>query len=277
MSEKYKISVITPVFQGEKYIEECILNVIRQKDTCIEHIIIDGGSHDRTLEIIKKYAEKYSHIKWNSESDNGQSDAMNKGISLAKGSIIGFLNVDDYYEPHTLHRVMEFFNELPEPSFLVGNCNIWDENNQILAVNRPNNLDFQDLLIGTEIFMFPINPSAYFYHKSLHEIIGLYDINDNFSMDLDFILRAVQVANVIYVDELFGNFRLIPGTKTYEDLQQHGNSRANNLYEKYAAQLKPVDRFWLFFRKKIYYTKFFIRKLFKPVYYFFKDSMNKQR
>ncbi len=266
MSEKYRISVITPVFEGEKYIEKCILNVINQDDPDTEHIIVDGSSHDRTVEIIKNYAEKYPHIRWISEKDHGQSDAMNKGLIHARGSIVNFLNVDDYFEPNTLLRVEELFKTLPEPSLLVGNCNIWDENNHLLYINKPDHLTLQDLLIGMEIFMFPVNPSAYFYHKSLHERIGPYDITDHFSMDLDFILRAVQVANVKYVDELFGNFRFIPGTKTYEDQKNPGNTRVNNLYKKYEAQLSRYDKFRLFLRRKMYYSKYFAIYLVRLIY-----------
>jgi glycosyltransferase involved in cell wall biosynthesis len=269
MPEKYSISVITPVFNGEKFIEKCILNVISQNDPEVEHLIVDGGSTDRTVEIIKKISDKYPHLSWISEKDKGQSDAMNRGITLARGSIISFLNVDDYYEPGTLLRVEKLFVTLAEPSLLVGNCNIWDENNRLLAVNKPSHLKLQDLLIGTEIFMHPVNPSAYFYHKSLHERIGLYDITDNNSMDLDFILRAVQVANVKYVNELFGNYRYIPGTKTFEDQKSLGDSRAYNLHKKYETQLSRNDKYFLFLRRKFHYLKYFAKQLVRPIYHRF--------
>jgi len=122
------ISVITPVYNGERFIEACIQVVIDQQCSDVEHIIMDGGSKDGTVDIIKRYAEQYSHIRWLSEKDQGQSDAMNKGIAMAKGEILAILNVDDYYEPNVLKRVTEIFKILPEPSLLVGNCNIWDSN-----------------------------------------------------------------------------------------------------------------------------------------------------
>jgi glycosyltransferase involved in cell wall biosynthesis len=87
---------MTPVYNGQRFIEFCIKNVIDQHCSHAEHIIVDGGSTDGTVEIIKSYAEKYPHIRWISEKDNGQSDAMNKGISMAKGEILGVLNVDDF-------------------------------------------------------------------------------------------------------------------------------------------------------------------------------------
>ncbi|RCJ25519.1 glycosyl transferase [Nostoc minutum NIES-26] len=207
------ISVITPVYNGEKFIEGCIKVVIDQKCPNIEHIIIDGGSTDKTVSIIKNYAENYPHIRWISENDKGQSDAMNKGILTAKGEIIGILNVDDFYNFNVLNRILEIFKDLPESSFVVGNCNVLNEEDVIQYVNKPKELNIIPLLLNK--VPHPFNPSAYFYHKKLHEVIGLYDINEHYVMDLDFIFKAVQGAiQVKYVDETWGNYRSIQGTKT---------------------------------------------------------------
>ena len=94
-----KISIITPVMNNVNFIKQCLNSVIEQNCPNLEHLIIDGASTDGTLDIVKEYAGKYEHITWVSEKDNGQSDAMNKGIRLAKGEIITFLNVDDFFEP----------------------------------------------------------------------------------------------------------------------------------------------------------------------------------
>ena len=103
------ISVITPVYNGERFIEACIQVVIDQQCPDVEHIIVDGGSNDQTVDIIKRYAEQYSHIRWLSEKDQGQSDAMNKGIAIAKGEILAILNVDDDYEVNVLTILLTFF------------------------------------------------------------------------------------------------------------------------------------------------------------------------
>ena len=104
-----RLSIITPVFNGIRFIESCIINVIEQNCRGLEHIIIDGGSSDGTVDVIRAYAKRYGHIKWISEKDKGQSDAMNKGIRMAQGDILGFLNVDDFYEPNVLCRIIEYF------------------------------------------------------------------------------------------------------------------------------------------------------------------------
>ncbi len=240
------ISIITPVYQGEKFIESCIRVVIDQGCPNVEHIIVDGGSNDRTVEIIQRYAPEYPHIRWISEKDKGQSEAMNKGISMAKGKILGILNVDDFYEPNVLNRVSEIFTNRPEPSLVVGNCSVWNEKGNLIRVNRPRKLKLTDLLLGMKANNFPLNPSAYFYHASLHREIGLYKVGEHYSMDLDFLLRAVQAAKVMHVDENWGNFRYIPGTKTFQDCKngQHPY-RVERLMNTYWNGLSSIQRWEL--------------------------------
>ena len=238
------ISVITPVINGEKYIESCLNAVIDQECSDLEHIIVDGNSKDETVSIIRKYADKYSHIRWISQDDNGQSDAINKGIAMAGGEILAILNVDDYYEPNTLNRVKEIFKTLPEPAIAVGNCNVWDDTGRLQYVNRPSRLKLTDLLLGWSINPHPVNPSAYFYHASLHEIVGPYDENQHYTMDLDFLLKAVKVSNVKYVNETWGNYCLLEETKTVID-QKRGTSinRAKDLLAKHRKKLPVFQQY----------------------------------
>lgn len=237
------ISIITPVYNGEKFIEPCIQSVINQNCSELEHLIIDGGSKDRTVEIVQRYAQQFPHIRWVSEKDQGQSDAMNKGILMAIGDILGFLNVDDFYEPNVLNRVLERFRSLPKPSFLVGNCKVWNDAGELKKLNQPAKLKLTDLLLGAEINPHPVNPSAYFYHACLHQEIGLYQVNEHYVMDLDFILKTVQVAHVEYVNETWGNYREIEGTKTVNDWRSgEGARRAETLLKTYRDQLPLAPR-----------------------------------
>ncbi len=232
------ISIITPVRNGARHIERCLQNVVSQNFSNMEHVIVDGESDDGTVEIIKRYAATNDHIRWVSEKDKGQSDAMNKGLRMARGDIIGILNVDDYYEPEALIRIASLFRSLAEPSLAVGNCNVWNDSGKLVYINAPRRLRIEDLLMGWKINPHPVNPSAYFYHKSLHDIIGLYDEFEHFAMDIDFLFKAVQVATICYTNENWGNYRLIEGTKTVLD-QQQGSSgaRLKRLFSKYERQL----------------------------------------
>lgn len=237
------ISVITPVCNGERFIESCIRVVIEQACSNVEHIIIDGSSTDRTVEIIKQYADNYPHIRWISEKDKGQSDAMNKGIAMAKGEITAILNVDDFYEPNVLNRVSETFKSLPLPSLLVANCNVLSDGDVVNFVNKPARLKLSDLLLGFSVNQFPLNPSAYFYHTCLHEKIGLYKVDEHYVMDVDFLFRAIQVATVKYVNETWGNYRKIEGTKTVRDsINNQGYRRLERLIKTYQKDLTWSQR-----------------------------------
>ena len=235
-----RLSIITPVFNGSHFIEFCIQNVIEQNCSNAEHIIVDGGSSDGTVEIIRRYADKYPHIRWVSENDKGQSDAMNKGISMSNGTILGFLNVDDYYEPNVLWKVLEIFEHAPEPLLLVGNCAIWDDDSSLLSISEPFQICFLNLILEKFIKAFPMNSSAYFYHKSIHGKIGLYDIDEHYGMDMHFIFKAVQAATVKYVNKTWGNYRYLSGTKTFLDCQSGQNAVRVNAIASYYRNQAPL-------------------------------------
>lgn len=240
------ISIITPVLNGVRFIEFCINNVIEQSCPDTEHIIVDGCSTDGSVEIIRHYTKKYPHIRWISETDRGQSDAMNKGILAARGNILGFLNVDDYYEDGVLREVTGIITSLPEPSLLVGNCNVWDNDGKLWFVSRPAAISLSNLLLGKYLEAFPMNSSAYFYHKSLHDRIGLYKTDEHYGMDVHFIFQAVQSAKVTYVNKLWGNYRYLEGTKTYDDDRSGGNApRVKRITEYYLKQQSLYYRIYI--------------------------------
>jgi len=214
-----RISIVTPVLNGADYLASCMRNVAEQEYDDVEHIIVDGGSTDGTLDIVKQFAESHHHVKLLSRPGMRQSAAMNLGISVATGTILGILNDDDYYEPGVLKRVGKLFANLPAPSFVSADCNIWLKAGELLRVDHPAHLGITNLLQGPPENPFPCNPSSYFYHRILHDRIGLYDEEEDYVMDLDFILRAVRAAHLVYVEETWGNFRFIPGTKTFDDIE----------------------------------------------------------
>lgn len=210
-----RLTILTPVFNGRKYVRRCVENVAEQcRDGTVEHLVLDAASTDGTVERLAALARRWPHLRFVSEPDRGQSHALNKGINLATGSILGILNVDDYYEPGVLPRVLSLFDHSSEPAFLVGNCNIRRDDGSLWFVNRPRRLRPWQLLLGTELVKFPLNPSAYFYHRSLHDLVGPYDENEHYAMDLDFILRAAFRIGLRYIDETWGNFCLSPACKT---------------------------------------------------------------
>jgi glycosyltransferase involved in cell wall biosynthesis len=209
------LSIITPVFNGERFIAECIESVVAQNCIGVEHIVVDGGSTDRSIEIVRERAHVHSHLRWISEPDRGQSDALNKGIAMARADYIGILNADDFYEPGALRRVIEIIEDLPNPRFITGNCNVLTTGDKLSHINRPTMPKFEHIMVDDELWPWPVNPAAYFYPKSVHEIIGPYNVDEHQGMDLEFLLAAVQAIEPLYIDVVLGNWRYIPGTKTF--------------------------------------------------------------
>jgi glycosyltransferase involved in cell wall biosynthesis len=212
------LSLITPVYNGERFISGCIESVAAQNCAGVEHIIVDGGSSDRTVDILREKTRAHPYLRWISEPDRGQSDALNKGIDMARAEYIGILNADDFYEPGALTCVAAIIKNLPGPRFIVGACNVLTTGDKIAYVNRPSVLKFENLMIDPRKWPFPYNPAAYFYPKAAHDVVGRYNIEEHFGMDLEFILAVVQAIKPLYIDAVLGNFRLIPGTKTFNSV-----------------------------------------------------------
>lgn len=259
MNEKPQLSIITPVFNSKTFIRSCLENVITEiknakSHSVIEHIICDGASTDGTIEIIKAYASNYPHIQFFSEKDTGQSNAMNKGIRHARGPVIGFLNVDDFYENGTFKLILKKIKKEKPLSLWMGNCQMWGDKDIRLSLNKPKAYNLYQLIAGYET---SYNPSAYFYHKRLHDIIGYYDEADHYTMDLDFLIRAYGVASLFYTNATWGNFRFIPGAKTFEDAQKGAMfQRCDALRKKAFDNMKPLQQLIV----KVYQFKMRIEK-----------------
>ena len=178
-----KLSIITPVYNAEKTIEKTVLSVINQpRQVELEYIIIDGGSTDRTLEIIQKYS---NHIKIIiSEKDQGVYDAMNKGITYATGDLIGIINSDDWYNENAFRIVEQTFFENPEISILYSPIKNYFHG-EYLSTFIPGDLDRLP-------FKFTINHPSCFVQRSVYEEIGNFNLSYEIAADYDFILRAYQ-------------------------------------------------------------------------------------
>lgn len=128
-----KFSIITPSYAQGTYIRENIESVLRQRWGDFEHIVVDGGSDDETVEILRSYP----HLKWVSEKDEGQADALNKGLRMATGDIVGWINSDDYYTKGTLRKVAEAFAD-PAVQWVIGDISLFlEESGEFVALNSP--------------------------------------------------------------------------------------------------------------------------------------------
>jgi glycosyltransferase involved in cell wall biosynthesis len=235
-----RLSVVTPILDGVAFVEGCVRNVAEQNCEQAEHVIVDGGSTDGTLALLDRLVETVPRLRVLVRPAMRQSSAMNTGVRASEGEIIGILNADDYYSPGTLNRALELFRSFTAPTLLVGNCTLWSEGRELL-VNRPSDLRLEAVLLGPRHCPFPFNPAAYFYHRELHEIVGYYDEDDDFAMDLDFLLRALASVHTEYRDELWGHVRVHAGAKTEIEKASGRNSRRlREVLNKHRRRLPPT-------------------------------------
>ena len=224
---------------------------------------MDGGSKDGSLEILEEYSSKYPHIRFVSEKDNGQSDAMNKGIKLAKGPWISFLNVDDFYEPGALKRILEIIKGTSEKTrILVSNLNIWNAEGKLERITKPHSMNVCSLI--ADLCDWPYNPSSYFYPASIHKTIGYFPEKEHYAMDYDFILKAA-VAGIPfeYHNETWGNFRLLPDAKTSQDqVANQSYSRSQVLRDFYFEKLSFAQKIKVRYLKANWYFTLKWRRFF---------------
>jgi len=214
------VSIITIVINGEKYLKHTIESVLRQTYNNVEYIIIDGGSSDGTIDIIKKYEDQVDY--WVSESDDGIADAFNKGISLCAGDIIGLINADDWYEPDAIEKVVECKKQA---AVYCGNVQYWDEYNK-------------DYIFTTNITGLPkemtVNHPAVFVNKDIYERYGAFDRKYTYAMDYELLLRFYKKGvEFVAIDSVLSNMRLAGLSDTnredsYREVRlakiQHGES-----------------------------------------------------
>lgn len=207
MNKLPKISIITPSYNQGQYIEETINSVLSQNYPNLEYIIIDGGSTDNSVEIIKKYEKQLKY--WVSEPDKGQAHAINKGFQKATGEIINWLNSDDLLEHGALFTIAKSFSENPDIAFIYG---------QIIEFNKNGNLPFKhfptDNLPYRYFYEFPFAQPACFYKLKIVKELGWLDENFQFTMDLDLFVRILSNYKALQIDEILAHFRWHPQSKS---------------------------------------------------------------
>lgn len=202
-----KISVVTPSFNQGKYLEKTILSVLEQNYPNLEYIIIDGGSTDNSVEIIKKY-EKHLHY-WVSEKDRGQSHAINKGFPHATGELFAWLNSDDYYAPGALHAVADLYRHYPDAGAFVGAGEMTDGTST--SVREPFAVTV-DALYGW-IDRYFMQPSC-FFTKRAWEVCGPLSEELTFAMDLDLWLKIASKFDFACTDGVLSTSLVHTSAKT---------------------------------------------------------------
>jgi len=237
-----KISTVVPSFNTGRFLERTILSVLNQNYPNLEFIIIDGGSTDGSLKIIKKY-EKYLAY-WVSEKDRGQSDAINKGFSVASGEIVNVQETDDIFLPGAFYKAAELFSKNPGEDIIYGNRLNIDEEDAVIGEQRFT--PFSSIVYRYDGMS--IGPQSAFWRRDLFSKIGMFDINLHLAMDYDFFMRAALAgAKFKYVPYYFSAMRRHSGSKTTRYLGKLPHQQECNEIDK-----KHKRKRWLNFPLKIY-------------------------
>jgi glycosyltransferase involved in cell wall biosynthesis len=202
------ISIITPSYNQDRYLEETIRSVLSQDYPHIEYLILDGGSTDGTMEIIKQYEAKLGW--WVSEKDNGQTDAINKGFARAKGDILAWINSDDTYEPGAVTAAIKHLDDHPEVGMVYGDCNYINESGDVIGKFSSAQTDYRLLRQGYT----HIPQQTMFLRADLWKQVGPLDPSFYFAMDYDLWTRIAKRVPIKYLPQTWANFRLHTSGKT---------------------------------------------------------------
>ncbi|MFA5926680.1 MAG: glycosyltransferase family 2 protein [Patescibacteria group bacterium] len=217
-----KFSIITPSYNQGSFISKTIESVISQRgDFEIEYFIMDGGSKDETLEIIKKYEAKIKNgdykganrgvkFYWQSQKDRGQSDALNQGLSRVAGDIVAYLNSDDFYEDNCFAVVEKAFAKHSDKLWLTAYCRIVNDRGTAIQglVTRYKNLWLRRYGYRSNLILNYISQPATFWTSEALKTIGHFDEKLNYTMDYDYWLRLGRLSQPIVVDEYIADFRI---------------------------------------------------------------------
>jgi len=218
-----KISIVTPSFNQAQYLEETILSVINQNYPNLEYIIIDGGSTDNSVEIIKKYEKHLAY--WVSEPDNGHGDALNKGFSKATGEIMAWLNSDDKYLPWTLYTVNEIFSKHEAVNWLTGIQGRFNKKGVITHTGMVKKNVYDYILKDYKW----IQQESTFWRRSLWEKAGA-KINNSYKLMVDGELwsRFFLLDELWHLDAVIGGYRV------------HDTNRASKFYDEVIMEMNLI-------------------------------------
>lgn len=228
-----RISIVTPSYNQGQFIEETIQSVLSQNYPNLEYIIIDGGSTDNTIDIIKKYESQIAY--WVSEPDRGQTHAINKGLSRATGEILAYLNSDDYYLPGTLFKVAEHFRQFPQTDLLHGRCRYVNQQGKKIGAQFGKIKTFEEIIDLWGVWWNRqqfVQPEV-FWTKRMGDRVGAFNESLYFVMDYDYWCRILLAGGQVgAIDQELSCFRLT-------------DTQKSNQSDKVADELLALVQPWL--------------------------------
>jgi len=237
--DKPLISVITVVFNGAKYLEQTIQSVINQTYDNVEYIVIDGGSTDGTLDIIKKYENKIDY--WVSEKDKGIYYAMNKGIRLSNGELIGIINSDDWYARNSINLIAHKYCSNKNIGLFHGVLDIYNKNNKYIQKRKGIDKPIIHLMAT------PFKHPTCFISKFTYKKIGIYNLKYKLASDYDLMLRLVKSKIPrIFIDKSIASLRKTGITTGSKHVS--AENELLDILNKY-TRTRLISWFFLLYRK----------------------------
>lgn len=206
------VSVVTPSFNQVEFLERAMRSVLSQNYADIEYIVLDGGSSDGSVDIIRRYSDSISY--WRSHEDEGQAAAISQGLELASGDVVTWLNSDDVYMPGTLAHVVELFGRNPDVGVVVGNSNFIDTDDAVVGHYRAVDASFNRLIRYWKGW--PIPQPSTFFRRDAYIAAGGLDTSLTYVLDLDLFLRLSGVTEVMFTDRVLSGYRFHSQSKTGE-------------------------------------------------------------
>jgi len=217
MPEKPLVSIVTASYNSAAYLEKAILSVAAQDYPNIEHLIMDGGSRDGTLEILRRYGDR---VTWVSEPDRGQSHALNKGWTRARGEILGWLDADNTYEPTAVSEAVDLLLGDPAAGMVYAGVRDVEEDGKVAREYMPPDFTLSGFLLFREFNFIP--PSSVFMKREALERAGLLDIELHYTMDFDLWIRMGLVTRIIRAPRFWSRFLLRESSKTGSEMGRFG-------------------------------------------------------
>jgi len=206
--ERPLVSIVTPSLNQAEFIEDAIRSVLDQEYPNIEYLVVDGGSRDRTVEILRQHGD---NPRWTSGPDDGQSDAINRGFAATSGEIIAWLNADDRYVPDAVRAAVEAFVQDPSLDLVYGQATFIDRAGRSLGSTRYGEAWDARSLVNRVNFV--VQPAA-FFRRAAFEAVGGLDIDLHYVMDYDLWIRLGSRGGVRYLPQVLAEVRMYPETKT---------------------------------------------------------------
>lgn len=276
LSAHPKVSIITPSYNQGEFIRETIESVLNQTYDNIEYIVMDGGSTDETVRILQSYGDRF---RWVSEKDRGQADAVNKGIRIATGEIIGWLNSDDTYYPDAVEKAVKALLSHPEVDMVYGEGDYIDKNSVVTGRYATKLFNYEELANECVI----CQPTG-FFTKEIVEKAGLLNANLHLCMDYELWMRIGKQGTIMYIPERLATSRMYEENKTL--------SRREEVYSECCREIKChynyVPHSWIYgyteyrlslnpaLSRKATYLKLFLKYNFNRPDYFW-DCFKKYR